>query len=587
MAHRRRIPIGELLASSCGITDEVLEACLQEQAGGDRRIGEILEARGLVDSEDVARCLSDQLALPYLPPPLPRHPDAASLLAPGVTRDRLVVPLTSDSRSIRIAVADPHDLGLLDDIRFSTGRRVEAVVVSKRAIEETRTEVSQSGIEALIDALPHERSTDSDRERLAEAASAAPVVRLVDFILDRAIEEGASDVHMERVGDQLRIRFRIDGVLRGRVGLPATSQRLILSRLKIMAGMDISVRRRPQDGGFPFRSGQRNLRVRASTLPVADGEKAVLRLLDPAGAPRGLADLGLSPKDLELIRRLGLAGQGVILAAGPTGSGKSSSLFAALAELNVEGRNIVTLEDPVEYRLPGINQVHVNPRAGLTFPSALRSILRQDPDVIMVGEIRDRETAEIAMTAAVTGHLVLSTIHTVDAPGAIARLLDMGVPPFLVAGGLAGVVAQRLVRTVCRFCRARGSESCDHCSDGYAGRTGVFQVLALNDAIRDEVARGASSSALRRLAMESGMVTLTEDMRRKIAEGLTTPQEAVRVIQSDPGAVLPCRRCDREVPAGAAACPHCGDPKRSICACGRLLERGWRYCPSCVRRIAA
>ncbi len=382
------------------------------------------------------------------------------------------------------------------------------------------------------------------------------------------------------------MRFRLDGVLRSRVELPASSQRLILSRLKIMAGLDISVRRRPQDGGFPFRIAGHKLRIRTSTLPVAGGEKAVLRLLDPTGAPRGLADLGFSPKDLELVRRLGLAGQGVVLAAGPTGSGKSSSLFAALAELNVEGRNIVTLEDPVEYRLPGINQVHVNPRAGLTFASALRSILRQDPDVIMVGEIRDRETAEIAMTAAVTGHLVLSTLHTVDAPGAITRLLDMGVPPFLVAGGLTGVVAQRLVRTVCRACRARDPE-CRQCRDGYAGRTGVFQVLALNDAIRDEVARGASSSALRRLALASGMVTLTEDVRRKIAEGLTTPQEAVRVVQSDPGAVLPCRRCDREVPAGALACPHCGDPKRAVCRCGASLEAGWRFCPACVRRAAA
>ena len=395
----------------------------------------------------------------------------------------------------------------------------------------------------------------------------------------------ARDVHFEARPGGLEVRFRIDGVLRKRLTLPAASHGPVVSRIKVMANMDISVKRRPQDGGLTFRPRGVELRLRVSTLPVEGGEKVVVRILDPSGSPRTLDALGLSNRDARILRQLGSAGQGVILAAGPTGSGKSSSLFAALAELNREGLNIVTLEDPVEYTLPGINQVQVNPRAGLTFPSALRAILRQDPDVVMVGEIRDRETAEIAMTAAVTGHLVMSSIHTIDAPGAIARLLDMGVPPFLVAGGLTGVVAQRLLRRVCRTCRGRDHETCHACVDGFRGRTGVFQVLTIDDAMREEIIHGASISTLRRLARARGMITLAEDARRLVAEGMTTPHEVARVIHGDPGATLPCAGCGTDIPSGAIACPRCGRRRRKVCPCGRWTQRGWRFCPWCLRPV--
>jgi len=345
------------------------------------------------------------------------------------------------------------------------------------------------------------------------------------------------------------------------------------------------VKLRPQDGGLTFRTRGVEFRLRVSTLPVEGGEKVVVRILDPSGAPRTLDALGLSNRDVQILRELGSAGQGVILAAGPTGSGKSSSLFAALAELNREGLNIVTLEDPVEYTLPGVNQVQVSPRTGLTFPSALRAILRQDPDVVMVGEIRDRETAEIAMTAAVTGHLVMSSIHTIDAPGAIGRLLDMGVPPFLVAGGLTGVVSQRLLRRVCRACRGRDNAHCHACVDGLRGRTGVFQLLTIDDAMREEIIRGASISTLRRLARARGMTTLAEDARRQVAEGMTTPHEVARVIHGDPGAALPCTACGMDIPSDAIGCPRCGGRRRKACACGRWIRRGWRFCPWCLRPV--
>ena len=474
----------------------------------------------------------------------------------------------------------------MEELRFNIGRHIEPVVAAPSTIAEGIRTTYEGEFAELVSNLPAYEVDSEDDRTLRAAAGAAPVVRLVDHILHEAAASGASDIHLEPFAGRVRIRYRIDGVLRSALTLPGSGLASITSRIKVMSGMDISVKRRPQDGGLTVQHAAGSVRIRASALPVAGGEKIVLRLLDPLQVPRNLDALGFSKRDASLVRRLGQAGQGVILAAGPTGSGKSSSLFAALAELNQEGLNVVTLEDPMEYRIPGVNQVQVSPLTGLTFPVALRAILRQDPDVVMVGEIRDRETAEIAMGAAVTGHLVLSTIHAIDAPGAITRLLHMGVPAHLVAGGLTGVVAQRLVRTLCRFCRGRGAEACTRCSNGYSGRTGVFQVLAMNDAIRDQIMSGASTSELGRLASASGMVSLTEDVSRKIAEGLTSPHEAARIIQSDVGSVAPCPDCSGEVSWNALGCPHCGRVTRRLCACGAVVRRRWRFCAACLRPAA-
>jgi type II secretory ATPase GspE/PulE/Tfp pilus assembly ATPase PilB-like protein len=413
-----------------------------------------------------------------------------------------------------------------------------------------------------------------------------PVVRLLDRLLREAIRSGASDLHVEQGEAEVVIRVRIDGVLRRVTGIEGGLRLALLSRIKVLAGLDIAVRRRPQDGGFPFLEGGRRLSIRVSTLPVEGWEKAVLRILDPSSVPKGLEALGLAGSDLIQLRNLIRGGRGVVLAAGPTGSGKSSTLFGALGEVDREGLNVVTLEDPIEYRMGGVNQVQVSPQAGLTFPAALRSVLRQDPDVIMVGEIRDGETAEIAMAAAVTGHLVLSTLHTNDAPGALTRLLQMGVPAHLVAAGLAGVVAQRLVRIRCAACGGQGS-GCDQCLDGYRGRTGVFEILVMNDAPREEVVRGGGTEMYRRLARDHGMGSMPGDARRKVAEGLTTPHEVARVLQRDPGALPPCRSCGEELPSGARGCPLCGRLIHAECRCGTPLRTGWRYCPSCLRRAGA
>jgi type IV pilus assembly protein PilB len=540
----------------------------------------------MTTSEQVAQALAVQLCLPYRPPPLAPTPEAVAAVRPALVRTHCVLPMEVAARTLGVCMADPLDLSAIDDLQFQTGRRVSPIVASPEAVLDGIEVAYGDDLAALVQSLPDElRSKRAapglDLER---ATRTAPVVRLVDRILRNAIDDGASDIHIEETGDDVRVRFRIDGVLRQTLELPSAARRAVLSRVKVLGGLDISVRRRAQDGRIPIVHGGRHLTLRVSTLPVNGGEKAVVRILDADNAPTSLDGLGMRSADLSLLRRLVTRGEGVILSAGPTGSGKSTTLFAAMSELDRDTMNVVTLEDPVEYRLAGASQIQVDRPAGLGFPEALRAVLRQDPDVVMVGEIRDRETAEIAMTAAVTGHLVLSTIHTTDAPGAVTRLLDMGVPPFLVAGGLSGVVAQRLVRRACPKCRARG---CDECGDGHSGRTGVFQLLAMSDALRDEVSRGASSSRIRRLAREAGMVGMDTDARRAVASGLTTPHEITRLINAATGATLPCGACEAAVPVGALACPQCGARMVRVCSCGERIEAGWRYCPWCIRPTEA
>jgi type IV pilus assembly protein PilB len=579
--------LGKLLVTLGQLSERDLQRALEAQRGSGKRLGELLISMGLVGAEAVAKALATQLSLPYERPPLTADTAAVALLRGELAKERSVLPLSVSARRLRLAMLDPLDLATVDDVRFQTGKIVEAVVASSVAISEGLHRAYGVHIDKLLEQLPVTIGSEreGDDRALEEVARSAPVVQLVDHVLERAIEENASDIHIEEHGGDVRVRYRLDGLLREALELPRATRRAVLSRIKIMAGMDISVKRRPQDGGIGIPREGRKITIRVSTLPVNGGEKAVCRILDPHKAPSDLGRLGLAPNDLKRLRALIKGGQGVILTAGPTGSGKSSTLYGALQEVDRSTRNVVTLEDPIEYRLMGANQVQVDPKAGLTFPAALRSVLRQDPDVVMVGEIRDRETAEIAMAAAITGHLVLSTIHTTDAPSAISRLLNMGVPPFLVAGGLAGVVAQRLVRKVCGSCLGRRADGCGRCREGYSGRTGVFQVLVMTDAMREEVLAGSSTATLRRLAQEAGMGSMIDDVRRKVAEGVTTPHEAGRVLHSDPGAALPCKACGGETPQGAGACPHCGASRTRRCACGQTLQPGWRYCAWCVRPV--
>lgn len=579
--------LGQLLLDSGAVTATALEEALAGQAELGLRLGAALVRRGDTDAEAVARALAIQLSLAYAAAPLEPEGAATDLVRVELAHAHCVLALRVTPRCIVVAMADPLNLGAVDDLQFQSGRRVESQVATEDAIREGIARAYGNTLDGLVAALPSELRrpmAEGGIDDLERATRAAPVVRLVDRVLHEAVDAGASDIHVEETGADAHVRYRVDGVLRPALEIPASARRAVLSRIKVMAGMDISVRRRAQDGRIVLSQNARSLTLRVSTLPVNGGEKAVVRILDPDGASWNLDALGMAATDLIRIRRLLESREGVILVAGPTGSGKSTTLFAALSELDRVTQNVVTVEDPVEYRLLGANQIQVDRRAGLGFPEALRAILRQDPDVVMVGEIRDRETAEIAMAAAVTGHLVLSTIHTTDAPGAVTRLLNMGVPPFLVAGGLTGVVAQRLVRRLCPECGGRGCPACDK---GYRGRTGVFQLLSVSDALRDEITRRGATSRLRALARDAGMGLLADDARRAVADGLTTPHEITRVLHADPGASLPCGQCGSDVPVGAMACPWCGDRRRSACRCGTVLERRWRYCPRCVRPVAA
>ncbi len=571
--------LGQLLVDAGTVTPAQVDEALLAQAGSGLRLGELLVGRGWVEAETVARLLARQLGLAHEPPPLMPDPAAAGLLDPDYARATNVLPLSLGPRRIRLAMSDPLDLGAVQDVAFRTGRRVEAVVVTPEALAAALDLAYGGELDRIMAIFGAEESAD-DTDALERAASAAPVVRLVDGILDAAASKGASDIHLEPDADRLRVRLRVDGILCPSHELPPGVRNAVLSRLKIMAGMDISVRRRPQDGGFALARPGAPLSLRVSTLPVGRSEKAVVRILDPGRVPGGLDALGLAPDHMNRLRRLLAANQGVVLATGPTGSGKSSTLQACLRAVDRERLNVVALEDPVEYRVPGVTHVQMATRAGLTFASSLRAVLRQDPDVVMVGEIRDAETAEIAMAAAVTGHLVLSSLHTTDAPGAVARLLHMGVPPYLVASGLTGVIAQRLVRTVCGACRGR---SCEQCREGLAGRTGIFQILVIDERLREAIATGASLPTLRRLAREGGMGTLSDDARRAVADGTTLPHEAARVLRGDPGAALPCNGCGGVAPGDARVCPWCGRPRGAWCRCGTRLQPGWRFCPECAR----
>jgi len=530
-------------------------------------------------AEAEARTLARRLRLPWARPPLRPTAAASAVLSAEVARTHRVVPLAEDGRTLTLATASPLDPGL-DDLGFRLGRRLRLEVASEQAVEQALALMQRDEIARLADLLGGREDLGDveDRATLERAARSAPLVRLVDHLIAEAARLRASDIHVEPGADRLGVRLRIDGRLRTTWSLPATLRTPLVSRLKVMAGMDISVRRRPQDGGLRVKVGGRDLSLRVSTLPAESGEKAVVRLLDPTRAPIELEQLGLARAAADQLRRVVGAGRGVVLATGPTGSGKSSTLHALLHSLDRSGSNVITLEDPVEYAIPGVTQVQVDPRAGLTFPSALRAVLRQDPDSVMVGEIRDAETARIAMAAAVTGHLVLSTLHTTDAPGALTRLVQMGVPAYLVAGGVSAIVAQRLVRRLCEECGGRG---CDLCVDGMRGRTGVFQLLVMNDSLREAVVAGASTPTLRRLAREAGMRTLAEDARRLVAERLTTPHEIGPVLRADPEGGSPCRSCGEPVPLEARGCPWCGLSAEDRCSCGRLLEPGWRWCPEC------
>ena len=529
------------------------EQLAQARAEVNRSGGTVRQAAvrlRFLDPGALAQWLSRELQIPrvelksYL-----IDPKVLEIVPEALARKHHVVPLFKVGDTLTVATADPLNLIALDELKLKTGKTIEPVVTTDEEVAQALGEYygARGRLEELVSDLSPEKSNPKPLQGLV---SEPPVVKLVNLLLADAIRNRASDVHLEPQRDTLRVRFRVDGLLREFTSLPKHLEPAVLSRTKILAALDIAERRKPQDGRFRINMEGHELDVRVSVMPAIDGETIVLRLLDQQGLSLKLDQVGMSPQMLTRYRELLNKAWGILLVTGPTGSGKTTTLYASLAGLNTVEKNIITLEDPVEYRLSGIRQIPVNPAVQLTFANGLRSILRQDPDVVMVGEIRDRETAEIAIQSALTGHLVFSTLHTNDAVTAITRLLDMGIEPFLVTSGLIGVVAQRLVRTVCSDCKApdpaqgemaaklgfqdqgkwmRG-KGCRQCGQsGYLGRVGIFEMMVMEEGLQRLTLSKASATALNEQAQKAGMVPLRTEGLRRAAEGVTTVDEILRV----------------------------------------------------------
>ncbi len=571
--------IGEILVARCGVGHEAIERALAKQAEEGGMIGEILVRLKLCDEDQLALALSLQSEMPYLRD-LPRPDDVPveliDRLPINFARQRLVMPLGRDgSGRVLVAVADPAAVDVIDAVAVLIGEPVDPVVVSSTKITDhinktyTRlrggAELEESGKKDDDDS---EEFQSEELVDMLDANDEAPIIRWVNSLLFQAAKEGASDIHIRPGEKDIVVRYRVDGELHEAKRAPRKFHPSILARTKIMAGLNIAEKRLPQSGRIRRKMAGRDVDMRVETAPTAAGESVTIRLLDRSSVLLGLADIGFGVDHLDLLRSIIKRPHGILLVTGPTGSGKTTTLYACLSEINAPNINILTVEDPVEYQLEGISQTQVNSKIDLTFASGLRSFLRQDPDVIMVGEIRDRETAEVAITASLTGHLVLSTVHTNDAAGGITRLVDMGIEPFLVASSLVGLLAQRLVRRPCYHCArpvrpseevlrelgvdpgkfARGEYDlpavkgqrpppvgtvfepvgCDACNQlGYKGRTGIYELLMLNEQVRRLTLDKADAGTIRKIAVDHGMVSLRFDGARKVMLGMTTPEEVM------------------------------------------------------------
>ena len=615
--------LGEIFLKSNLITREQLNKAIEEQKKTNKRLGEVFCALGIVTEEKLAWALSVQLGIPYIDLNLAVvEPEALDMLTERFALKNMALPLSVDKRTITVAMGDPLDFGAISDISFASGREVRPTVAPLKEVksairrfynlaeplQKILGEIQGGSLEVIGE---QENSFEDDGvEDVVRKGESPPIIRLVNSIVIHAARNLASDIHFEPREKAVKIRERIDGILMETFEFPKLVQGAVTSRVKIMARMDIAEKKIPQDGRIKVRVEGRDLDLRVSTLPTHYGEKITIRILDTKAVKLRLERIGLSENDRSRILGIIERPQGMVLITGPTGSGKSSTLYSMVNQIKSEAINIITLEDPIEYELGGVNQVGINEKTGLTFPFALRSILRQDPDVIMVGEMRDRETANIAIEASLTGHLVLSTLHTNTAVAAIVRLRNLGIPSYLIASSLNGVIAQRLVRKICQHCkqpytptleeitkmRLRGRDpasldsfkgaGCPHCNrTGYRGRVGVFEVLTVDAAIRELIAKDATEGALLKAAMDGGMKYLLEDGLNKIAEGITSIEELLRVVYiRDEDSALTCQKCGGTIPKDGKICPQCGNLVENKCpGCGGPRDLKWQFCPFCGR----
>ncbi len=604
--------LGEVLRDKGKISSADLQTIIGEQTGKAIHLGELILERGLVAKEDLASALEEISGVMYLDCGTIVPEPAALELIPRAMAERLsVLPIRIEQRRLVVAMASPQNLGFLDELRFAAGMDISPRLSFReelhRAILTNYAPKKQEDVSfPKIDPQEHtafqemEFFSTSSRQGNQEAIQEmqadlrqkkTPAVQLVSEIIQIAMAKNASDIHIEPRAGETIIRIRVDGVLRDLQSIPRSIQISLVSRIKILADMDIAERRAPQDGRFMAAVGTRQIDLRISSLPTQYGEKVVLRLLETSAPLSSFSDLGMPPDVSASLSELLSMPQGMIFETGPTGSGKSTTLYSSLHKLRNPSVNIVTVEDPVEYVLPGINQVHVNSKAGLTFASCLRSLLRQDPNIIMVGEIRDKETAEIAMKASQTGHLVLTTLHTNDSVSAIVRLMDLGIPGYLINSSVTGVIAQRLVRKLCschaiqpatpefqariaqagdltppsKMAVAIGCELCDQ--TGYKGRLGIYELLRFDDSTRTVIRTTGDMDQVRNTARSNGMRLMQEDAVEKLRAGLTTLEEILRLVPFESAPYLECTKCRQSILPSFKLCPYCGtrcDPQSAF-----------------------
>ena len=559
--------LGQILLREKKITEEELQKALEAQQASQEKLGRLLVNLGYVSEDDMVQILSKQLGIPYLPlseysetPPLEINFNLKFM------QHHKFFPLELNENELSVVMADPLDVATIDALKLVSGCDEIKVCLGKESEIQAAFEryygAGGSTMEKIIEGISEEDlqyvtdEHDEDENQLRDMAQEAPVIKLVNLIISKAVQDNASDIHLESFENQLKVRYRIDGILYDSESPPKRLQAAIISRIKIMAEMNIAERRLPQDGRIRIRVMGKKIDLRVSTIPTIHGESVVMRILDRSNTLMDLADFGFPDKTRNQFEALIRKPHGIVLVTGPTGSGKTTTLYGALNKLNSPDKKIITVEDPIEYQLPGVNQIQVKAKIGLTFASGLRSIVRQDPDIIMVGEIRDLETAEIAIQSALTGHMVFSTLHTNDAPGAITRLLDMGVEHYLAASCLEGVLAQRLVRVICPDCKERvfldkravkamgvndsaelniyKGRGCRECNfTGYRGRIGIYELLIIDENIRQLILAKTSSAIIRRKAIEQGMRTLRDDGWDKVRQGITTVEEVLRVTQAE------------------------------------------------------
>ncbi len=551
--------VEQILLERSFITEEHIKKAKEDSKKKGIPIGKLLVKTGIVTEDDYAQAMSEALEVPYID--LSNYlvdANILKLISESVARKHKAIPVFKIGDTVTVAMADPKDIMAIDDLSRKSKCEIESVLASESAILSAIDQYYgvQGSVEDVIRDISKDKKkeiapVELDTKKLAEIADEAPVIKLVNLIIMQAVKERASDIHIEPEEGVLKVRFRIDGVLYEMFSPPKHLEAALLSRIKVLSKIDIAEKRKPQDGRFNIKVENRDIDLRVSTFPTIYGENIVIRILDKGAVLLDLDILGFSKKMQKDFESLIKHPHGIILVTGPTGSGKTTTLYSALSTIDSKEQNIITVEDPVEYHLGRIRQSQINPKAGLTFATGLKSILRQDPDIIMVGEIRDKETVEISIQAALTGHLVFSTLHTNDAATALTRLLDMGVEPFLISSSVIGILAQRLVRKVCEKCKESYKPSdeilksagkdikklfrgkgCKNCKDtGYKGRVGVFELLIINEGIRKMIIARASSDVIKKKALEMDMKTLNDDGLEKVSKGITTIDEIIKITK--------------------------------------------------------